>query len=66
MRFENYHQAISTNGGISAESGKFGNNLATHPARPSMGQFLASKGHLVFEGELLDQPPSWHPSPTAH
>ncbi len=40
--------------------------VIAHPALHSMGQVLAGNGHLVFEGELLDTPPSWHPTGTRH
>jgi hypothetical protein len=37
-----------------------------HPAIHSMGQVLAGHGHLVFEGEMLDTPISWHPNGISH
>ena len=48
------------------ESERFSADVVSHPSRASMGQFLASRGELVFEGELLEQPLSWHPSGTRH
>ncbi len=49
-----------------AISGKSGDNLLSHPARASMGQYLASRGELVFEGELLELPLRWQPAGTRH
>ena len=48
------------------KSGLFGDNVISHPARASMGQKLAGTGALVFEGELLELPLSWHPARTRH
>jgi hypothetical protein len=41
-------------------------NIVSHPTRASMGQSMAGKGELVFEGELLEMPLKWHPSGTRH
>ena len=49
-----------------AISEKLENNIVAHPARASMGQHLAGKGHFVFEGELLELPLKWHPAGTRH
>ncbi len=40
--------------------------VISHPAIHSMGQVLAGQGQLVFEGELLDTPLSWHPTDIKH
>ena len=43
-----------------------GAKVIPHSAIHSMGQALAGHGHLVFEGELLETPLSWHPANTTH
>ncbi|MCF6322669.1 MAG: hypothetical protein L3J32_13015 [Rhizobiaceae bacterium] len=41
-------------------------NIFAHPSRQSMGQNLSGKGALVFEGELLEAPLTWHPKGTGN
>ena len=62
-RSEAYKQTLAI---VQSDSKSFGENVVSHPNRPSMGQYLASKGQLVFEGELLEFPLKWHPSRTTH
>ena len=50
----------------SVSSEKFEAKVISHPASHSMGQVLSGHGHLVFEGEMLDTPISWHPNGTRH
>lgn len=60
-------EAISENSPfLTVDIGLIGKNIVSHPARPAMGQTLAGKGELVFEGELLEIPLKWHPLGTRH
>jgi hypothetical protein len=61
------HKAASKHSMMNlTNSVKFGAQIVAHPSRSSMGQALAGKGQLVFEGELLEIPFGWHPSGTSH
>ena len=50
----------------SVEAENFEAKIIAHPAIHSMGQVLSGHGHLVFEGEILDTPMTWHPKGTRH
>ena len=51
---------------VSIDSEKIGAEIVAHPSQSSMGQALAGKGQLVFEGELLETPFSWRPLRIVH
>jgi|GEM_PF-4881164 len=50
----------------SVESENIEAKIIPHPAAQAMGQVISGHGHLVFEGEVLDTPMSWHPNGTRH
>ncbi len=63
----NTHEAIINSDEIAAIHHKFsGAKVVGHPSRSSAAQKLAGSGVLVFEGEMLEVPLSWHPAGLKH
>ena len=61
------NEAMTTNMLVDPiSSHRFASKVVAHPSRQSLGQVLAGSGHLIFEGEMLETPLSWHPKGTKH